>query len=53
MTHGRMLFQTLTWMAALGLLLFLPAGRLDWWQAWTFLAVMLRDLSCITALRID
>src|SRR5687768_13405718 len=41
MTTGRMLFQTLTWMAALGLLLFLPAGRVDWWQAWVFLAILM------------
>lgn len=40
MTTTRMLFQSLTWMAALGLLMFLPAGRLDWWQAWSFLAIL-------------
>ncbi len=41
MSYGRMLFQTLIWMVVIGLLLFLPAGRADWWQAWTFLGVML------------
>ena len=37
---ARMLVQTLVWFIVLGLLLFVPAGRLDWWQAWTFFAVM-------------
>ena len=37
---GRMLFQSVIWIAVVGLLLFLPAGRLDWWQAWVFLVIL-------------
>ena len=39
-TMGRMVVQSVVWFIVLGLLLFLPSGRWDWWQAWTFLAVM-------------
>ena len=37
---GRMLFQSVIWIAVVGLLLFLPAGRPDWWQAWVFLLIL-------------
>ena len=37
---ARMLVQNVAFLTLLGLLLFLPAGRLDWIQAWAFLAVL-------------
>ena len=36
----RMLSQSAAWIAVVGLLLFLPAGRWDWVQAWVFLFVL-------------
>ncbi|MBW8813932.1 MAG: isoprenylcysteine carboxylmethyltransferase family protein [Caulobacterales bacterium] len=37
----RMVAQTVAWVAVVGVLLFWPAGRLDWPQAWVFLAIVL------------
>jgi len=37
---ARMIVQTVAFLIVLGLLLFVPAGRLDWVQAWAFLAVL-------------
>lgn len=37
---ARMLVQLVSWMVVLALLMFIPAGRLDWWQGWTFLAIL-------------
>ena len=37
---ARMLFQAITWIAVVGLLLFVPAGRIDWAQGWVFLAIL-------------
>jgi protein-S-isoprenylcysteine O-methyltransferase Ste14 len=35
---SRLIIQTTLWIAAMGVLLFLPAGTLDWPAAWGFLA---------------
>ena len=37
---ARMVFQSATWLVALGVLLMWPAGRLDWIQAWVFLGII-------------
>ena len=37
---AKWLLQTLTWIAAMGALLFAPAGTLRWAAAWVFLATM-------------
>jgi len=37
---ARMLVQCLTWMAVVAGLLLWPAGRLDWVQAWVFVAIV-------------
>jgi protein-S-isoprenylcysteine O-methyltransferase Ste14 len=37
---GNWLFQTLAWIAAFGVLLFVPAGTLHWPGAWVFLGFM-------------
>lgn len=36
----RSVFSSILGLAGFGLLLFLPAGTLDYWQAWAFLAVL-------------
>ena len=36
---GRALVQTAVIAVLFGLMLFPPAGRLDWWQAWAFIAL--------------
>jgi protein-S-isoprenylcysteine O-methyltransferase Ste14 len=38
---AKWLLQTLTWIAAMGALLFAPAGTLRWAAAWVFLATMM------------
>lgn len=43
----RLIVHTLVWYGLMGLLLFVPAGTLDWPGAWAFLAEML-GLSAIT-----
>ena len=37
---GKWLFQTLAWIVALAVLLFVPAGTCDWPAAWVFLGFM-------------
>jgi protein-S-isoprenylcysteine O-methyltransferase Ste14 len=37
---GRLIWQTLAWLACMGVLLFVPAGTLRWPAAWIFLAEM-------------
>jgi protein-S-isoprenylcysteine O-methyltransferase Ste14 len=37
---AKLLLQNLTWTAAMGMLLFAPAGTLHWPEAWLFLAVI-------------
>lgn len=45
----RVIVQTLLWYGIMGLLLFVPAGTLDWPGAWAFLAEMIA-LSTVTGL---
>jgi hypothetical protein len=40
MTITRLIVQTTLWIAAMGALLFVPAGTLAWPGAWVFLAEM-------------
>ncbi len=40
MTKGKVSFLFLVALLATGLMLFVPAGSLDYWQAWTFLATL-------------
>ncbi len=37
---GRLIWQTLAWLACMGVLLFVPAGTLRWPAAWVFLVEM-------------
>jgi len=45
----RVIVQTLVWYGVMGLLLFVPAGTVDWPGAWIFLAEMM-GLSAVTGL---
>jgi len=45
----KLILQTLIWFGGMGLLLFVPAGTLDWPGAWAFLAEMVA-LSTVTGL---
>ena len=38
MTRTKLIVQTTLWVAAMGALLFVPAGTLSWLGAWVFLA---------------
>ena len=40
----QMAFRTVTGLAAVALFLFIPAGRLDYWQGWVYLALSLAIL---------
>lgn len=48
---GKLIYQTLTTFligfTALGVLLFLPAGTINYWQAWVFIIVFLGTVSAI------
>jgi hypothetical protein len=45
----RLVIQTLVWFGLMGLLLFLPAGTLNWPSAWVYLAEMM-SLSLVVGL---
>lgn len=40
-SFGRLLLRSIVFVAFQGALLFVAAGRLDWWMAWLFLGIML------------
>ena len=48
----RLLIQTFVWFGSMGLLLFLPAGTLNWPGAWVYLAEMLLLLVLLLTVRI-
>ena len=50
MLLGKTLVRLLTGILALGVLVFLPAGTLDYWQAWLYMIVLFMPLMVVTVI---